>query len=154
MKEVLVKSVPQKDIQKNVSPPKKTPVSQVKKVKNQQGLGKTQMFHFLTPVKRMKAVKLFKYIMKNKMFSLNNDGELIHNGNTLHDSNIVELITHAVQNVLSTPTGMKFFNKTLKKKNIPVKYISNKIGKKILNKSLLGDTLTWRPPGHLNKRHN
>ena len=120
VKEVLVKSVPQKDIQKNVqknvSPPLKTPVSQVKKVKNQQGLGKTQMFHFLTPEKRMKAIKLFKYVIKNKMFSLNDDGELIQNGNTLHDSNIVELITHAVQKVSSSPTGMNFFLQNIEEK--------------------------------------
>ena len=69
------------------------------------------MFHFLTPEKRMKAIKLFKYVMKKNMFSLNDDGELIQNGNTLHDSNIVELITHAVQKVSSSPTGMIFFTK-------------------------------------------
>ena len=77
----------------------------------------------------MKMVKLFK---KEKL---------------LHDSNIVELITHAVQNVSSIPVGMKYFYTTLKKKNIPEKYISNKKGRKIMNKSFTHESSSWRPPG-------
>ena len=131
MKEVLVKSVPPKNVQKNISHHhRKTHVSQVKKVKNQQGLGKTQMFPFLNPEKKKKAVKLFNYIMKYKTFSLTPDGEIIKNGKTLHDTNIVELITHAVQNVSSSPTGMKYFYQMLKKRNIPEKYIYNKMEEK------------------------
>ena len=53
---------------------------------------------------------------------------------TLHDTNIVELINHAVQNVSSSPTEMKYFYQMLKKKNIPENYIYNKIGRKIMNK--------------------
>ena len=89
VKEVLVKSVPPKNVQKNIShqKKKKTHLSQVEKVKNQEGLEKTQMFPFLNPEKRKKAVKLFNYIMKYKTFSLTPDGEIIKNGKTLHDSN-------------------------------------------------------------------
>ena len=89
--------------------------------------------------------------MKYKTFSLTPDGEIIKNGKTLHDSNIVELITYDVQNVSSpSPTGMKYFYQILKKKNIPENYIYNKIGRKIMNQSFLHETLSWRPPGHLN----
>ena len=92
--------------------------------------------------------------MKFKIFSLTPDGEIIKDGKTLHDTNIVELITHAVQNVSSSPTGMKYFYQMLKKRNIPEKYIYNKNGRKIMNKSFLDETLSWRPPGHLNKIKN
>ena len=36
------------------------------------------MFHFLNPEKRKKALKLFKYVMKFKIFSLTPDGEIIN----------------------------------------------------------------------------
>ena len=126
-------------------------IRQVKRVKNQQGLGKTLhlkqtlMFHFLTPEKRKKAMKLFEYLIRYKFFTLNSYGEIIQNGKNIHDSNILELIAHAVQNDSSTPIGMKYFYKMLKKKNIPEKYISNKMGRKIMNKSLYHETLKWRP---------
>ena len=140
MKEITVKSVPQKNISHQ-----KNQIHQVKQ---------TRMFHFLTPEKRKKATKLFEYLIRYKFFTLNSHGEIIQNGKNIHDSNILELIAHAVQNDSSTPIGMKYFYKTLKKKNIPEKYISNKMGRKIMNKSLYHETLKWRPPGRLNKGHN
>ena len=155
VKEITVKSVPQNNISHQ-----KNQIRQVKRVKNQKGLGKTLhlkqtwIFHFLTPEKRKKAMKLFEYLIRYKFFPLNSDGEIIQNGKNIHDSNILELIAHTVQNDSSTPIGMKYFYKTLKKKNIPEKYISNKMGRKIMNKSLYHETLKWRPPGHLNKGHN
>ena len=109
------------------------------------------MFHFLTPEKRKKASKLFQYLIKYKKFSLNKDGEIIQHGKTLYESNIVELICHAIDNVSSKPIEMKYFYQTLKKNNVPERYISNKIGRKIMNKSFLLQTSGWRPPGHLNR---
>ena len=99
VKEITVKSVPQKNISHRGNQ-----IHQVKRVKNQQGLGKTphlkqtQMFHFLTPEKRKKATKLFEYLIRYKFFTLNSHGEIIQNGKNIHDSHILELITHAVQN--------------------------------------------------------
>ena len=161
VKEITVKSVPQKNIshQKNhVSQVKTVKVKKVKrlKMKNQLGKGKkqTQMFHFLTQEKKKKAHKLFHYVMKHKIFQLNQDGEIMQKEKTLHESNIVELITHAVENISSTPVGMKYFYRTLKRNKVPEKYISNKIGRKTMNKSLLDKTSAWRSPGHLNKNIN
>ena len=160
VKEVLVKSVSQTNVsQVPHQKKKKTHTSQMKRVKNQEGLGtgvfqkETLMFHFLIPEKRVKALKLFKYLLKYKIFELNEDGEIIQKGKTIHGSNIVELITHAVQNVSSIPVGMKYFYTTLKKKNIPEKYISNKKGRKIMNKSFTDESSSWRPPGRLNKKN-
>ena len=102
----------------------------------------------------MKAMKLFEYLIRYKFFTLNSHGEIIQNRKNIQDSNILELIAHAVQNDSSTPIGMKYFYKMLKKKNIPEKYISNKMGRKIMNKSLYHETLKWRLPGRLNKGHN
>ena len=110
------------------------------------------MFHFLTQEKRKKASDLFKFLNKFKIFSLNRDGEIIQNGKTIYDSNILQLITHAVQNDSSSPKGMKYFYRTLKKKNVPEKFIVNKIGRKIMNASFTDDTLSWRPPGRLHER--
>ena len=154
VKEVVLKSVPQMNVSHQ-----KNHISQVKKVKlkNQQGWGKfrhlkqSPMFHFLTPEKRKKASKLFQYLMKTKIFSLNKDGEIIQNGKTLYESNIVELISHAVENGSSNPIGMKYFYQMLRKNNVPERYISNKIERKIMNKSFLHQTSGWRPPGHLNR---
>ena len=160
VKEVLVKSVSQMNVsQVPHQKKKKTHTSQMKGVKNQEGLGtgvfqkETLMFHFLIPEKRVKALKLFKYLLKYKIFELNEDGEIIQKGKTIHGSNIVELITHAVQNVSSIPVGMKYFYTTLKKKNIPEKYISNKKGRKLMNKSFTDESSSWRPPGQLNKKN-
>ena len=152
VKEVLVKSVSQTNVSQVPHQKKKTHTSQMKGVKNQEGLGtdvfqKETLFHFLIPKKRVKALKLFKYLLKYKIFELNEDGEIIQKGKTIHGSNIVELITHAVQNVSSIPVGMKYFYTTLKKKNIPEKYISNKKGRKIMNKSFTDESSSWRPPG-------
>lgn len=157
VKEVLVKSVSQMNVSPH--PHQKTHTSQMKRVKNQEGLGRgvfqkeTQMFQFLILKKRVKAVKLFKYLFYNKIFELNEDGEIIKKGKTIHGSNIVELITHAVQNVSSIPVGMKYFYTMLKKKNIPEKYIVNKKGRKIMNKSFTDESSSWRPPGRLNKKN-
>ena len=161
MKEVLVKSVSQMNVsQVPHQKKKKTHTSQMKRVKNQEGLGtgvfqkETLMFHFLIPERRVKALILFKYLLKYKIFELNEDGEIIQKGKTIHGSNIVELITHAVQNVSSIPVVMKYFYTTLiKKKNIPEKYISNKKGRKIMNKSFTDESSSWRPPGRLNKKN-
>ena len=73
------------------------------------------MFHFLTPEERKKAFKLFQYLIKYKNFSLNQDGEIIQHGKTLNKSNIVELISHAVDNVSSNLIGMKYFYQIFKK---------------------------------------
>ena len=90
--------------------------------------------------------------MNYNIFSLNHNGEIVHNGKTIHYSNILELITHAVQNDSSSPKGMKYFYKTLKKNNIPERLILNKIGRKIMNVSLIDETSSWRPPGCLHER--
>ena len=153
--------IPVKEVsvpQMNTHHMKKHQSSQIKKVKIQQGLGKTPtlkqspMFHFLAQEKRKKASDLFKFLNKFKIFSLNRDGEIIQNGKTIYDSNILQLITHAVQNDSSSPKGMKYFYRTLKKKNVPEKFIVNKIGRKIMNVSFTDDTLSWRPPGRLHER--
>ena len=47
--------------------------------------------------KRTKAMKLFEYLIRYKFFTLNSHGEIIQNGKNIHDSNILELIAHAVQ---------------------------------------------------------
>ena len=150
MKEVTVKAVTQENV-----PHQKNHISQVENVKviDQQGMGKsqvqkeTQMFHSLTPRKKKEVSKLFQLLTKLKLFSLSDDGELIIKGKIVHQSNILELITHALQNNSYTPVGMKYFYETLMKNNIPMRYISNKIGRKIMDKSLLENTSSWRPPG-------
>lgn len=149
VKEVTVQSVPQK----NLSVPS-VAMTQPKKVtvKNQKGLGKmkkSRMFHFLPLKKRSKANALFDYLGKNEIISWNDNGELVQNDIALPETNIIQLIKHAVQNDTSKPSGMKFFYQTLSKKNIPIDLISNKFGRKIMKKSLYHKTSSWRPPGRL-----
>ena len=95
-----------------------------------------------------------EYLTRNKIFILNKDGELIIKGQTLQGSNVIELITHAVQNTPHKPVGINHFYQTLKKNKIPERLILNKIGRKIMNKPLFDQTSKWRPPGHLNEVKN
>ena len=131
VKDVSVKSVPQMNTHHMK---KKHQSSQIKRVKIQQGLGKTPtlkqswMFHFLAQEKRKKASDLFEFLIKYKNVSFNRNGEIIQNGKIVYDSDILELITHAVQNDSISPKRMKYFYRTLKTKNVPEKFIVNKIG--------------------------
>ena len=79
-------------------------------------------------------------------------GELMYKGKVIPKSNVIELITHAIQNDKSKPNGMKSFYKILAKANIPTKLIMNKEGRHIMKKTLDQKNHIWRPPGRLNKR--
>ena len=54
----------------------------------------------------------------------------MYKGKVIPKSNVIELITHAIQNDKSKPNGMKTFYKILAKAkaNIPIKLIMNKEG--------------------------
>ena len=89
------------------------------------------------------------YLDTNKILRWNDDGEIVHKGNIIKKSNILQLVEHAIQNDKSTPKGMKLFYKTLGKNNIPKELISNKVGLNIINKMSKQDIHGWRPPGRL-----
>ena len=128
------------------------------KVKNQQGLGKikksnkSQMFLYLPLKKRSKGLLLLHYLEKSENIKWNKTGELLYKGKMIPNSNVIELITHAIQNDKSNPIGMKTFYKILAKANIPIKLIMNKEGRHIMKKTLDEKNNIWRPPGQLNKR--
>lgn len=153
VKQVIVKAVHQK----SPTVHRKNTILPVEKVKNQKGSGKmkslktSQMFHFLSPKKRIKANNLAYYLEKDDSVKWNDDGELIYNGKFIPDSNIIQLINHALNNNKSKPEGMSTFYKILSKNNVPMKLISNNIGKQIMKKSLVKNKSSWRPPGRLNK---
>ena len=152
VKEITVKKVHQTNLSPstNILPP-------VKIVKNQKSLGKsttsktTKMFPFLSLKNRHKASNLFHYLDRKKIIKWNNNGEIVYKGHVIKNSNIIQLIKHAIQNESSKPAGMNFFYKRLVMSNIPHKLISNKLGLNIMNKSLQQDKYVWRPPGYVNK---
>ena len=132
------------------------------KASNQDGKGKSikvkksttpQMFLYLSPKKRTKGTLLLHYLENSEAIKWNKNGELMYKGKVIPKSNIMELITHAVQNDKSQPIGMKTFYKYLSKINIPLKLISNKQGLYIMKQLSTHQDNMWRPPGRLNKRH-
>ena len=155
VKEVTVKAAPQKSqaFQRKVIHPVNT-----LKVNNQEGTGKakkamtSRMFLYLSPKKRNKGNLLLHYLENSEDIKWNKNGELIYRGKIIPDSNVIELITHAIENDKSHPIGMKTFYKYLSKINIPTKIISNKQGCYIMKKTSTQYDDLWRPPGQLNKR--
>ena len=149
-KEVSVKAPPLKNqlLHRKVIHPVNT-----LKVKNQEGKGKVsksitpRMFLYLSPKKRSKGSLLLHYLENSEDMKWNKDGELIYKGKVIPNSNIMELITHAVQNDKSQPIGMKNFYKYLSKINIPSKLISSKQGRHIMKKISTSQDNMWRPPG-------
>ena len=120
------------------------------KVKNQQGLEKSnpsQMFLYLSPKKRSKGSLLLHYLENSENIEWKKSCELMYKGKVIPKSNVIELITHAIQNDKSKPNGMKSFYKILAKANIPTKLIMNKEGRHIMKKTLNQKNHIWRPPG-------
>ena len=155
VKEVSVKTVPLMNPQVH---PKAISQMTTLKVKNQQGLGKieksnpSQMFLYLSPKKRSKGSLLLHYLENSENIEWKKSGELMYKGKVIPKSNVIKLITHAIQNDKSKPNGMKTFYKILAKANIPTKLIMNKEGRHIMKKTLDQKNDIWRPPGRLNKR--
>ena len=83
------------------------------------------MFLYLSPKKRSKGSLLLHYL-ENIQWKKN--GEVVYKQKVIPNSNIITLITHAIQNNKSKPVGMKSFYKILAKANIPSKLILNRDG--------------------------
>jgi hypothetical protein len=89
------------------------------------------------PEKRLKnAQLLLKNVRNNPQIRLNNMGEVIIHGNTIHGSNIVDLIHDFSRDskVRSPAIGADLFAKVLKEANIPLEYIGNKKRLTLLNR--------------------
>ncbi len=91
----------------------------------------------LPDVKKKKALLLLQYILNqgDNLINWNDQNEIILNGQIVEDSNILEIIKHTgIPNMkLNSVTGMEHFYNILSLINTPTDYISNKIGKQILN---------------------
>ena len=94
------------------------------------------MFPYLSLKKKSKGSLLLHYLENSEDMKWNKDGELIYKGKVIPNSNIMELITHAVQNDKSQPIGIKTFYKYLSKINISSKLISSKQGRYIMKKNI------------------
>ena len=81
----------------------------------------------------------------------NDNGEIMYQGDAVKNSNIIQLIKHAIENDRSKPVGMKLFYKKLGSSNIPNTLISNVLGLNIINKIRKQRNYLWRPPGRVNK---
>ena len=121
------------------------------KVNNQEGSGKIEKLN-PTPKKRSKGSLLLHYLENSENIQWKNNGEVVYKQKVIPNSNIITLITHAIQNNKSKPVGMKSFYKILAKAYIPCKLISNRDSQHIMKKTLDERSNTWRPPGRLNKR--
>ena len=52
---------------------------------------------------------LLYYLENGENLKWNKDGELVYKGKVIPNSNIMELVTHAIQHDKSKPIGMKIF---------------------------------------------
>ena len=133
MNEISVKTTPLMNLQVH-----RKVISQLK-VNNQEGSGKieklnsTQMFLYLSPKKRSKGSLLLHYLENSENIQWKKNGE-VYKQKVIPNSNIITLITHAIQKNKSKPVGMKSFYKILAKANIPSKLISNREGRHIMKK--------------------
>ena len=105
-----------------------------------------------SPKKRSKGSLLLHYLENSENIQWKENGEVVYKQKVIPNSNIITLITHAIQNNKSKPVGMKSFYKILAKANIPSKLILNRDGRHIMKKTLDERSNIWRPPGRLNKR--
>ena len=86
-------------------------------------LNPTQMFLYLSLKKRSKGSLLLHYLENSENIQWKKNGEVVYKQKVMPNSNIITLITHAIQNNKSKPVGMKSFYKILAKANIPSKLI-------------------------------
>ena len=80
----------------------------------------------------------------------NSKGEIYYKSKKVLNSNIGELIKHAINNSKSQPIGMTKFYKILAILGVPQYLILNRKGKAIIEDHLKEKKYTWRPPGNLN----
>ena len=90
--------------------------------------------HF-SPAQRKNAAKLLKYLRKSKKVAYNDKLEIIYNKKVLENTNIVNLIEHALsrRNRLPIP-GMTRFYRILRNVKVPIEFVKNPLGKIIMNK--------------------
>ena len=109
---------------------------------------------FIKKIKKDKkeyANLLILFINDNKEnMKWNSKGEIYYKSKKVLNSNIGELIKHAINNSKSQPTGMTKFYKILAILGVPQYLILNRKGKAIIEDYLKENKYTWRPPGNLN----
>lgn len=90
--------------------------------------------HF-SPSYRKNAAKLLKYLRKSKKVAYNNKLEVIYMGKVLENSNIIDLIEHALsrRNRNAIPAMTRFY-RILKIVNVPIDLVKNPLGKIVMNK--------------------
>ena len=94
---------------------------------------------------------LILFINNNKEnIKWNSKGEFYYKSKKVLNSNIGELIKHAINNSKSQPIGMTKFYKMLAVLGVPQYLILNKKGKAIIDAHIKEKKYTWRPPGNLN----
>ena len=93
------------------------------------------------------AKALLLFIRDKKLMKWNDNGEVIFKSKRFKNSNIKNLILHAVTNVKEKPKGYKYFYSILRKEKIPNYLLQNNL-RKYTKRS---ESVMWRPPGELNK---
>ena len=102
--------------QVNQEPLKVNTVMSPIQVKSQKGLGKkkqkNQIFLHLSPKKRYRGSSLLQHLEKIDTFKWNKNREIIYKERTITNSNIMKLITHAIQHSSKKePIGMKIITR-------------------------------------------
>ena len=152
-------------------PPKRSKVTTVKlnsgrKTKKvQEGLGKTfpknsirkkayrVKLPYLTPKYRLAAESLLWYMRKTKEISYDRKGQLKYRGKVIPDSNITELLIHAIKpKGNNNLKGLHQFYDGLALLNLPKSIIRNVEGRSFMKNHRNLKDYEWRPPGKLYKK--
>ena len=81
-------------------------------------------------------------------------GTIYYKGQRIEDSNVADLTYHALrENDTSKPTGYQLFYQHVFDAGVPLFFIRNKIGLKIISQTLQEVDDDWRPPGQLIKKY-
>ena len=112
-----------------------------------QGLPIDEVIKKIPSEVKLNAKALLLLIKDKRLFTWTNEGEIIVNSKCLKETNIKNLIFHAVTNAKDKPKGYKYFYRILKKEKIPNFLLRNNLCKYTKR----GKSVMWHPPGELNK---
>ena len=141
-----------------------TQIIQNKKIKNLKGKGESNLptskitENILSRVPRKyknRVAAFLHYLKRSPDLKWTKNGTIFFKGKKIDNSNIGDLTFHAVneQEDNSTPDGYKIFYEHIIDAGVPLFFVKNKLGLKIIYKTLQEVDDNWRPPGKLIKKY-
>lgn len=139
-------------------------MTQTNKIKNLIGKGDTNLptskitetLLFTVPAKYKNRVSaVLHYLKRSPDLKWTRNGTLYFKGKKIENSNVAELTYSAIVDNLNNQElpGYKIFYENIINSGVPLYFIKNKLGLKIIYKTLQEVDDSWRPPGTLIKKY-